>query len=85
MKYFVIFLILIGSSGLIIPQAFGDNSFCNIDENLKMQEELIKDDDVLAQITFEGQNMDLMKKAIVASYFLENDYDDMFLVSSTVK
>jgi len=32
-----------------------------------------------------GQNIDLMKKAIVVSYFPENNYDDMFLVSSTVK
>ena len=45
----MIFLVLIGSSGLIIPQAFGDNAFCNIDENLKIQEELIKDDDVLVE------------------------------------
>ena len=32
-----------------------------------------------------GQNLELMKKAIIAFYFPENDYDDMFLVSSTVK
>ena len=32
-----------------------------------------------------GQNIDLMKKAIVASYFPENSYNDMFLVSSTVR
>ena len=32
-----------------------------------------------------GQNIDLMKKAIVASYFPENSYSDMFLVSSTVR
>ena len=44
MEYYVIFLVLIGSSGLISPQVFGDNKFCNIDENMKIQEELIKDD-----------------------------------------
>jgi len=49
MKYFIIFLVLIGSSGLVIPQVFGDNEFCNIDENLKIQEELIKDDVVLVE------------------------------------
>jgi len=49
MKYFMIFLVLIGSSGLIIPQTFGDNEFCNINENLKIQEELIKDDVVLVE------------------------------------
>ena len=32
-----------------------------------------------------GQNIDLMKKALVVNYFPENNYDDMFLVSSTVK
>jgi hypothetical protein len=37
------------------------------------------------KFTIEGQDIDLMKKAIVASYFPGNDYDDMFLVSSTVK
>jgi len=45
----MIFLILIVYSGLIITQAFGDNAFCNIDENLKIQEELIKDDAVLVE------------------------------------
>jgi len=49
MQYFMIFLVLIGSSGLIITQAFGDNAFCNIDKNLKIQEELIKDDAVLVE------------------------------------
>jgi hypothetical protein len=49
MKYFIIFLVLIGSSGLISPQVFGDNEFCNIDENMKIQEELIKDDVVLVE------------------------------------
>ena len=37
------------------------------------------------KFAIEGQNLVLMKKAIVASYFPENNYDDMFLVSSTVK
>ena len=37
------------------------------------------------KIAINGQNMDLMKKAIIVNYFPENDYDDMFLVSSTVK
>ena len=33
----------------ILPQAFGDNEFCNIMKNLKIQEELIKDDVVLIE------------------------------------
>ena len=33
----------------IVPQAFGDNEFCNIAENLKIQEELIKDNIVLIE------------------------------------
>ncbi len=34
---------------LIVPQAFADNEFCNIQENLKIQEELIKDNIVLIE------------------------------------
>jgi len=49
-EIFYDFLVLIGSSGLVIPQAFGDNEFCNIDENLKIQEELIKDDVTLLDV-----------------------------------
>ena len=40
---------IIGLSLLITPASFGDNEFCNIDENLKIQEDLIKDDDVLVE------------------------------------
>ncbi len=40
---------ILGLSLLITPASFGDNEFCNIDENLKIQEELIKDDDVLVE------------------------------------
>jgi hypothetical protein len=32
-----------------------------------------------------GQNLEFMKKEIVTNYFPEHDYDDLFLVSSTVK
>ena len=32
-----------------LPQTFADNEFCNIQENLKIQEELIKDDVVLIE------------------------------------
>jgi len=35
-EIFYDFLVLIGYSGLIITQVFGDNAFCNIDENLKI-------------------------------------------------
>ena len=35
-EIFYDFLVLIECSGLIITQAFGDNAFCNIDENLKI-------------------------------------------------
>lgn len=50
MKTILIFLIItaVGSS-FITPQALGDNEFCNIQENLKIQEELIKDDIVLIE------------------------------------
>ena len=34
---------------LIVPQTFADNEFCNIQENLKIQDELIKDDVVLIE------------------------------------
>ncbi len=37
------------------------------------------------KIVIEGQNIEHMKKAIVTSYFPGNNYDDLFLVSSTVK
>ncbi len=37
------------------------------------------------KFTINGQNIELMKKSIAAVYFPENDYDDMFLISSTVK
>ena len=37
------------------------------------------------KFAIKGQNIDLMKKAVIANYFPENNYDDMFLVSSTVK
>lgn len=40
---------IIGLSLLITPASFGDNEFCNIDENLKIQEDLIKDDGVLVE------------------------------------
>ena len=46
-KFFVA-LIFAGSLGLI-PPVVADNEFCNIQENLKIQEELIKDDVVLIE------------------------------------
>ena len=33
----------------------------------------------------EGKNLELMKKSIVANFFSEYNYDDLFLVSSTVE
>lgn len=33
----------------VSPQAFSDNEFCNIQENLKIQEELVKDNPVLIE------------------------------------
>lgn len=35
--------------------------------------------------TITGTNLELLKKSIVANFFPENTYDDMFLVSSSVK
>jgi hypothetical protein len=32
-----------------------------------------------------GPNLDILKSSIVANYFPEFEYDDMFLVSSTVE
>ena len=44
------FLIFIGMIGLsVLTQSYGDNEFCNIVENLKIKEELIKDDIVLIE------------------------------------
>jgi len=33
---------------------------------------------------FNGQNLEFMKKEIVSNYFPENDYDDLFLISTTI-
>lgn len=49
MKYSVILLFLIGLFVLSTPQVLADNAFCNISENLKIQEELIKDNIVLIE------------------------------------
>jgi hypothetical protein len=35
--------------------------------------------------TIEGKNLEFLKKSIVANFFPEFEYDDLFLVSSTVK
>lgn len=35
--------------------------------------------------TFGGKNLEFMKRDIIANYFPEHDYDDLFLISSTVK
>lgn len=32
-----------------------------------------------------GKNIELLKKSIIANFFPENDYDDLFLISSTVR
>lgn len=37
------------------------------------------------KFAIEGQNLEFMKKSIVSYYFPENNYDDLFLVSSTVE
>jgi len=37
------------------------------------------------KFTIEGKNLELMKKGIVENYFPEYDYDDLFLISSTVE
>ena len=37
------------------------------------------------KFAIEGQNLEFIKKSIVSHYFPENSYDDLFLVSSTVK
>ena len=37
------------------------------------------------KFTIEGKNLEFLKRGIIANYFPEHDYDDLFLVSSTVE
>lgn len=67
MKYLAILSILVGVIGFsgMLPQSYGDNEFCNIQENLKNQEELIEDDIVLVEFLKVFPNAKLIRASSI--------------------